>query len=116
MIKRSITLPQFSAFHARPTSVIVREARRFKSEVYIRYGDVVADAKSIMEGLVVHAEVCSATRISEVEIVASGPDEEEAADHVSRLYYRMLNGEIDGVGSILSSPLPSDVDQPMPHH
>ncbi|HWN82796.1 MAG TPA: HPr family phosphocarrier protein [Candidatus Udaeobacter sp.] len=59
--------------HARPAGYLVKEAARFKSDVFVSKNGLEVNAKSIMGVMMLAAEVGS-----EITIRAEGPDAEEA--------------------------------------
>ncbi|WDC83611.1 HPr family phosphocarrier protein [Caloramator sp. mosi_1] len=61
------------ALHARPTTMIIGEANKFKSDIKIEKGNIVVNAKSLISvlSLVVN-------KGDTIKIVVDGPDEEEA--------------------------------------
>ncbi len=74
--------------HARPASMIVQTAIKFKSQVSIVKEGTTADAKSIMNVLMLGAE-CGTT----VTIRASGPDEQDAVEAVALLFDQKFKEE-----------------------
>lgn len=70
--------------HARPSSVLAQNALRFKdTRISIRRGDLVVDAKSIMELLLLEAR-CG----TELTVEAAGPQAREALEVVRDLFER----------------------------
>ena len=51
MAEISFAVKNKVGLHARPASAFVREASKFKSEITVSYGDVQANAKSILNVL-----------------------------------------------------------------
>ena len=78
MVERSIIVSNTLGIHARPASLI---ATKFKSEIILVKDGASADAKSIMNVMIL-----AATYNSEVVIKASGEDEKEAADEIAALF------------------------------
>lgn len=74
--------------HARPASMIVQTAIKFKSQVSIIKEGTTADAKSIMNVLMLGAE-CGTT----VTIRANGPDEQDAVQAVALLFDQKFKEE-----------------------
>lgn len=66
--------------HARPASLIVKTADRYRSKIWIRKDDLEVNGKSIMGVMMLAAEP-GATLI----LRADGPDEEEALAALSQL-------------------------------
>ena len=73
----AITNPQ--GLHARPASLFVQLASRFKSQVTVKKDDEGVDGKSIMGLLMLALE-----RGSTVELIAEGPDAAEAIEALSQ--------------------------------
>lgn len=66
--------------HARPASLIVKTADRYRSKIWIRKDDLEVNGKSIMGVMMLAAEP-GATLV----LRADGPDEEEALAALSQL-------------------------------
>jgi phosphocarrier protein len=66
--------------HARPAMTFVDVAMTFQSAVVVRKGDAQVDGKSIMEMMML-----AASRGSELEITARGPDAERACAALKKL-------------------------------
>jgi phosphocarrier protein HPr len=64
-----VTIVNRLGLHARPAMSFVDAASAFKSKVTVRRGDQEVDGKSIM-----HMMMLAATRGTELEITAEGPD------------------------------------------
>lgn len=76
-----------NGLHARPSSLLAETALRFKSTtVTVSRGDVVVDAKSIMELLLLEAS--SGT---ELIIAADGPEAKAAIDELRSLFERSFD-------------------------
>ena len=73
MDKCKITIKSKVGLHARPATVFVKEAKKFKSDIRIKLEDKVINGKSILEVLTLGAK-----HGEEIEITAQGPDEERA--------------------------------------
>lgn len=67
------TIQDTLGIHARPAGMLVKEASRFSSEIRVRCKGKEGDAKKILSlmGL-------AAKKGDRVEMIAEGPDEEEA--------------------------------------
>lgn len=89
-----LRLPNSSGLHARPAAVLVGLAANFEAEVQVRLGAESADAKSILEILML-----GATHGSTVVVTASGPDAEAAVATISQAI-------LDGLGEGSASPDP----------
>lgn len=72
-VGREITLGYPNGLHARPAGQWVESIRRFKSQVHVRCGDIVADARSVASLLSLGAGNNAKLRVS-----ADGPDAQDA--------------------------------------
>lgn len=81
MVERRIIVSNTLGIHARPASLIVQTAMKFKSDITLTKDGASADAKSIMSVMIL-----AAAYNSEVIINASGEDENEAADAIATLF------------------------------
>jgi len=81
-IHRTITIRNRLGLHARPATMFVETAMRFNAGIRVRRSDRTndCDGKSIMQLLIL-----AATQGTELELVAEGPDAEEALDALSAL-------------------------------
>lgn len=75
MTERVTTIKNRAGIHARPATLIVKEASKFKSNVYIEKGSEKINAKSILCILTL-----GGTYNSEIKVLADGDDEAEAVD------------------------------------
>jgi phosphocarrier protein HPr len=75
VIERSVTVSNQPGIHARPAALFVRKAAEYKSEVFVKHGDLTVNGKSIMGVMMLAAETGA-----ELLISATGPDEEQAVD------------------------------------
>lgn len=81
MVEREITVVNTLGIHARPASLIVETANKFKSTTSLEKDGICADAKSI-----INVMMLAAAFKSKVLIRATGEDEEEAADAIAQLF------------------------------
>lgn len=81
MIKKKVVVNHPTGIHARPASVIVKEASKYKSEFFIHMHGYRINGKSILGLLTLAAE-----QGAELELEMEGPDEEEAMKNVSLLF------------------------------
>lgn len=88
MKEQQIKVINSLGIHARPASMIVQTAIKFKSQVSIIKEGTTADAKSIMNVLMLGAE-CGTT----VTVRANGPDEQEAVKAVALLFEQKFKEE-----------------------
>ena len=72
-VETTLVLANKSGLHARPASVFVQTAKKFRSRISIRKGEKEADAKSILSVLALGAE-CG----DEIKIIVEGDDAEDA--------------------------------------
>jgi phosphocarrier protein len=80
MAERSVQIVNRNGLHARPAAEIVKAAARFASDITISRDDLEVNGKSIMGVMMLAAEYGST-----VMLRATGPDEEQAIDTLSRL-------------------------------
>ena len=86
MIERSVKVINQLGIHARPASMIVQGANKFKSRIWIVKDGIPADAKSIMNVMML-----AAAYGSEVVIRASGDDEQQAVTAIEELFNGKFN-------------------------
>jgi len=83
-VERTVTVRNKNGLHARPSSVLAENAVRFKdTHILIRRNSVEVDAKSIMELLLLEA-TCG----TELTLVATGPQAQEALQAIDDLFAR----------------------------
>jgi phosphocarrier protein HPr len=87
-ITRNVTISNKYGLHARPAMQFVELATKYVSRISIGRGDKLADAKSIMEVLMLAAE-----NGTEITIRADGDDAEEAIDALLKLVARKFDEE-----------------------
>ncbi len=80
IVEKTVTIDNKYGLHARPAMQFVELAGKFSSAVNLIRGEKVADAKSIMEVLMLAAE-----KGSELVIRADGGDAEAAVDALLQL-------------------------------
>jgi phosphocarrier protein len=73
MIAEKITILNETGLHARPASIFVNTAAKFKAELTLSKGEKKANAKSILSVLGL-----GITKGTEITISGNGPDEEQA--------------------------------------
>ena len=81
MIKKKVTVQNAAGIHARPASLIVKEATRFESEFHVHMYGYRINGKSILGLLTLAAE-----EGAELELELDGPDEEEAMERIATLF------------------------------
>lgn len=75
MIVRELVISNKSGLHARPAALWVKEAARFQSAIRLKKSEKEVDGKSLLGVLSLGLSTGSA-----VQLLVSGPDENEAAD------------------------------------
>ncbi len=80
MIEKELTILNHSGLHTRPASQFVKTANQFKSDITVRKGNSVANAKSIITVIAL-----GASKGSKIRLIAEGPDEKEAIEALSAL-------------------------------
>ncbi|SEF88065.1 phosphocarrier protein [Caloramator fervidus] len=80
MIERKVIIKNPTGLHARPASLLVKEANKFKSEIMINKGGKDVNAKSILSVLSL-----GVSNGDEIIIKANGEDEKEAMDAIINL-------------------------------
>lgn len=80
MIEREIDITNKVGLHARPASLLVEAAHKFRSRIWIEKDDQVADGKNIMSLLLL-----SADKGSSIKIRAEGSDAAEAVQTLVKL-------------------------------
>ena len=74
--------------HAKPAGMFVREAGRFKSEVFVLKDDTEVNGKSVMQLMLLAAEHGSL-----ITLRISGPDEQAAWNALAELFKRKSDEE-----------------------
>lgn len=80
MVKHELVIRNKLGIHARPASSIVKLAGKYKSNILIEKDSIRANAKSIMDLLILEADMGS-----KVTVIADGEDEEEALNVIVEL-------------------------------
>ncbi|WKY47029.1 HPr family phosphocarrier protein [Eubacteriaceae bacterium ES3] len=80
MVKQEVTVLNATGLHARPASMFVQTAGKFKSKIYVIKEGNSINAKSIMG--IMAGGISQGTTI---EVSAEGPDEQEAVDALVQL-------------------------------
>lgn len=80
MYEKTMVVNNPTGLHARPASMLVRLASKFKSAMTIRYNDKIINARSVLS--VMGAGISSG---SQIIIMAEGEDEQAAVDAVCDL-------------------------------
>ena len=88
MVSRELKVLNESGIHARPAALIVEVCGRFQSRIHFVKDGMRANAKSIMNIMLLAAE-CGALVLVEAE----GPDEGEALEAIDRLFQERFKYE-----------------------
>jgi phosphocarrier protein NPr/phosphocarrier protein len=86
-VERAVRVVNDLGLHLRAAGVLVQHASRFSAQVSLRRGKQSVDAKSIMSVLSL-----AATCGTELTLVCSGADAEQAADALVALFARGFDG------------------------
>jgi phosphocarrier protein HPr len=86
MLTRKLTINNKSGLHARPASLWVQAASKFRSSIKIKRGDSVVDGKSILGILSLGLSTGS-----EIELLVEGEDETEAVVALEKLMIDLEN-------------------------
>lgn len=86
MITEKVTILNETGLHARPASVFVNTAAKFKSDLTIQKEGKKVNAKSILSVLGL-----GISKGTELTISAEGPDEEEAVSKLVQLIKQGIN-------------------------
>ena len=81
MIRKTIVIVNTLGMHARPATLIVKAATKYRSDFRLIKGDTEINGKSIMGVMTLAAEFGS-----ELELVADGVDEEFLINEISELF------------------------------
>jgi len=79
MVKESIVISNPTGLHTRPAKQVVGEAKKFESEITVRFGDKEASLKSLLKLMKL-----GISRDHTIEICCDGPDEKDALSHMTR--------------------------------
>ena len=88
MIKKALTVPPKLGMHARPAGLFVREACRFRSEIFLSKDGNEVNGKSVMQLMLLAAE-----HGAKVVLRVSGPDEADAMAALEKLFARKFDEE-----------------------
>lgn len=86
MVSKKVVVKNESGLHARPASVLVKTASRFKSEFFIKMYGYKVNGKSILGVMTLAAESGA-----EMELILDGPDEKEALELITELFENRFN-------------------------
>ncbi len=81
MTERTVTIKNRSGLHTRPAAMLVKVAARFVSDFFIQKDELEINGKSIIGVMTLAAEQGSTLRLK-----FDGPDEQAAAEAVTKLF------------------------------
>ncbi|MDN5354895.1 MAG: phosphocarrier protein HPr [Candidatus Cloacimonadota bacterium] len=88
MIKTKVTIKNKLGMHARPATMLVKAASKYRSDFKIIKGDMEINGKSIMGVMTLAAE-----QGSELELVADGVDEEHLIKEITTMFENKFDEE-----------------------
>ena len=88
MRKKKVTVLNEAGLHARPSSMLVKTAAGFKSDLQIEMYGYRINGKSILGLMTLAAE-----QGSEMELIVEGPDEDEAIEALTKLFENKFKRE-----------------------
>jgi phosphocarrier protein len=88
MEQQTVTVTNSLGIHARPASLIVEAAHKYNAEITLEKDNVSANAKSIMNVMMLAAD-----QHSHVTIKAEGDNEKEAVQEIVRLFTEKFHEE-----------------------
>jgi len=88
MISKTVTVSNKLGLHARPCSMLVKTAGKFRSDLKIKKNGMEVNGKSIM-GVMMLAAECGST----LEVIFDGVDEEDAFTEIERLFLSNFDEE-----------------------
>ena len=88
MVNKEVTVLNKLGLHARPCSLLVKVASKFRSDLKIKKGNMEVNGKSIM-GVMMLAAECG----SVLQIVLEGVDEEDAFFEIEKLFLKRFEEE-----------------------
>ena len=88
MLEKELIIKNKLGMHARPSSVLVQAASKFKSEIIIEKENRKINAKSILDIMMLAAEFGT-----KIKLIINGNDEKEALEEISTLFENKFNEE-----------------------
>jgi phosphocarrier protein HPr len=88
MTQKTLIVQNRLGLHARPAALVVSEASKYHSEIYLNKDGVEINAKSIMGVMMLAAEMGS-----HIMVTASGEDEQEAVAAIEALFASKFDEE-----------------------
>ncbi|VUD51474.1 Phosphoenolpyruvate-protein phosphotransferase [Thalassocella blandensis] len=101
----NIAVPNPTGLHARPTAVLVAEAKKFTSVIHLYKGGEQANAKSLVSIMALEVN-CG----DEINLVAKGPDAEQALDTLIPLIASGLGEDCPPISESLGQPVVEEPD------
>ena len=89
MVEKEITIKNKTGLHARPAAILVQRANEYSSDIFLEKDEDRINAKSIMGVMML-----AAAEGSTIKIIASGDDEQEAVEHISKLLESDIDNEV----------------------
>lgn len=89
MYSKAVMVSNKVGLHARPASIFISNAKKYKSSISVIKGDTQENAKSIID--ILSAGIGCGT---EIIIEAEGEDEREAVNALAELVENCINGDI----------------------
>lgn len=80
MIKKEVIIKNKAGIHARPASILVNEAMKYTSDIYLEKGKEKIDCKSILNVMML-----AATYGSKITVYVDGDDEEDALSAITKI-------------------------------
>lgn len=88
MTQREFTIPMKLGLHAKPSSMFVNEALKFKCSISVNKDGLEINGKSIMGLMLLAAE-----HGARIVVKADGPDEKQALEALGKLFERRFDEE-----------------------
>ncbi|ARC55017.1 PTS sugar transporter [Candidatus Riesia sp. GBBU] len=80
MFQKEVTINSPNGLHIRPAVKFVKEAKNFSSKITIKFGEKIANAKSLFK-----LQRLGLKKGSVITILAEGQDEEKAVEKLSKI-------------------------------
>ncbi len=88
MTSAQVTVKNRAGIHARPASLIVKTANKYKSDLFFERGDTKINGKSIM-GII----TLGAGHKTEITVITEGEDEQDALEAIVSLFENRFEEE-----------------------
>lgn len=89
MTEKDIVIKNKTGLHARPAAVIVQNANKYRSDIFLEKDEDRVNAKSIMGVMML-----AAGEGSSIRIIAEGEDEEKAVERLAALLQSDIDNEV----------------------